>query len=65
MYSADNVRINALGVMPNVFGYEMMKTATISCLAGGDVFRCLLVNAIQGELKAGGITVQWNADDWR
>ena len=65
MISADNVRIYALGVMPNVFGNEEMKTAALPCLVGGDVFRCLLVNAIQGELKAGDITVQWTADEWR
>ena len=62
MISANNVRINALGVMTNVFGNEDMNTAALPCLAGGDVFLCLLVNAIQGELKAGGITVQWTAD---
>ena len=38
MISADNVWINALGVMPNGFGHKEMKTAAVSCLAGGNGF---------------------------
>ena len=49
MISADSVRINSLGVMPNVFGYKEMKTAAFPLLVDMMVILRLLVNAYTKE----------------
>ncbi len=51
--------------MPNVFGNEEMKTVALPRLVVMMMVLCLLDNATQEELKAGGITVQWIAVEWR
>ena len=38
MISADNVRINSLGVMPNGFGHEEMNTAALPSLVDMMIF---------------------------
>ena len=65
MISADCIRINALGVMPKGFGYEEMKTAALPHPVVMMMVLCLLNNATQEELKAGGIIVQWIAVERR